>query len=235
MAREETNTEPTVEETPTPVAVVDVPALENAVVLAKAKIDTLMGGIEEAKSDLTAMMKLAGDLTVAKRELDKAENSLKSGTFNLRAEERMALAVEIKEAAQAFFSTYTEKATSLSITGVHATFTADGLVVTVGNSSAPVGKRTVSGTRTPGAGTGKAKALWTFNGTEYGSRQLLESFGGEDGQKAIYEATEGYKGKVTKNGEVASSPGFDGPVKRLAKKMGWDGDNETRILTHLPE
>lgn len=225
---ESVNTEP---ETATETQAPDIPALEAAVSEAKATLTNREGEFKAAagEGEIAKMLAAAEAVKTAQRAVDRATREYQAATWEFRAAERDAQADELKAAIElALEEIRADTMRELGITGLGVIF-ADGVAtVTVqklGSKPVTSGKR--SATRKP-AGDTRSRSLWEFGGENFTSRELLERFGGEDGKKAIDKA-DNWKAHGLK-----FSPGFDTPVKKLAKSMGWDEDTDTRVLTHMP-
>ena len=209
-------TAPATENTP------NIPALEAALAEAKGKLDTATATFMTAGSggDMKAMLEAADAVKAAQRVVERAQAAVTAATFEIRAGERMALAVEIKAAVEQLIGTFNERAHNLAISGVHVTFLPDGTFTTsITDSARPVGKRNVSSTRTPGTGESKGRNLWLLDGRQYTSRELLLERGGAEGQLAVEQAAkDGPNGWVARG--LKAGPGFDAAVKKLAADLG---------------
>lgn len=227
MAKENINTTAEGEPNTTPAPViVDVAKLEAAVTEAQLKVAglTLEADAAMEARDLTKMLEIAGRMTLANRDTERAKGNLAGATYSIRAAERLEFSVELKEAVLALVAGYETKARELSLTSVHATFGKDGgIQVNVTDSAKPVGARqTRSTTRIPGEGVGtRPRANVLYEGSSYGAREFIEKFGGQEGADAIYAATEGWKTALKKDGTpVASTPGYDQFKRSLMRKLG---------------
>lgn len=200
----------------------DIPALETALAEAKGKLDAATTAFMAAGSggDMKAMLEAADAVKAAQRVVERAQAAVTAATFEIRAGERMALAVEIKAAVEALIDGFNEQAHTLALSGVHVTFLPDGTFTTsITDSAKPVGKRAVSTTRTPGTGESKGRNLWLLDGRQYTSRELLLERGGADGQLAVEQAAkDGPNGWVARG--LKAGPGFDAAVKKLAAELG---------------
>ena len=211
---------------------VDTAALEKAVAEAQQKLDTVQAGFNDAAGDLTKMLAFADQIKAAKREHEKAVANLAAATYSIRAAERLAFSVELKEQIAELVAPFEAKARELSLTGVHVTFSADGgIQVSVTDASRPVGKRdTTPRTRSVGGDgqDGKNRSLWTYNGNTYTSRELIQQFGdeamGKEGwaENVLDRADNWKEPRWGPNGNepMKSGPGFDAPLKALAAKLG---------------
>lgn len=203
----------------------DIPALEKAYKDAGSAVTKATKALEEAakSGDVKAMLEAADVVKKAQADEGRAKAKFDAATFELRAAERLKFAVEVKEAIAKFVERFDKKARDLNLTGIHVAFGAEGTTVSITDAAKAPGKRTVAsgGSRTSNRGN------WTLNGKEYTSAELLLEFGGEKGAEAVNKA---------RNWQALGlkfSPGFDAPLKALAKSMGWDG-TENRTLTQLP-
>lgn len=220
MAKNDTPNEG--QDTPAP-ETPDIQPLEAALAEAKAKLDTATAAFMTAGSggDMKAMLEAADAVKAAQRVVERAQAAVTAATFEIRAGERMALAVEIKGAVETLIQGFNEQAHNLAISGVHVTFLPDGTFTTsITDSAKPAGKRNVSSTRTPGTtGEGKGRNLWLLDGRQYTSRELLLERGGAEGQLAVEQAAkDGPNGWVARG--LKAGPGFDAAVKKLAAELG---------------
>lgn len=215
----------------------DVSRLETAIKETEAKLAAANGEMEKLMSskDISAVLKQADVVKQAERDLAKAKLAYERGTYDLKKEERMAAAVELKTAVEKFTnSVKLEKYTGLGLRGFSVVFNGEGgFNVNIGEPAqkgAPKGVR-----KSTAAGESKARALWALGGEQYTSRQLLETFGGQRGADAIDRAENWREPRWGPNHDapMAAGPGFDAAVKALARSMGWNGDDD-RILTHEP-
>lgn len=204
-----------------------------------SELEATMAAALDAK-DMATLLAANEKLGTAKRTLEKAEKAVKDADFEARTAERMAvtesLHAYVKDAVESFLAG-DPRVIELGMKAITVALNPDGSCnVSVTGPSRPsggTGERKAKAASSNGTGDSKPRALWTLafeGGRTIGSAELLTEYGGQDGADAIYMAREGYKEKGAK-----FSPGYDPQVKRLAKSMGWDGDNETRVLTHLPE
>lgn len=238
----ETNSDPTPETSITPevkVTPADVTRLTTAVADAEQGILKANAEMERlfTTKDIAAVLKQADVVKAAERDLAKAKTALERGTWDLRKDERMNASIELKAAAEKFVTGLKlPKFIELGLRGFSVTFNKDdgSFNVNIGEPAQKAAPRARS--ESTSSGESKPRSLWTFNGTAYSSRELLEQFGGEAGEKAIDRATNWQQPKWGPNGDqpMASGPGFDTAVKTLARKMGWNGGDE-RELTHNPE
>jgi hypothetical protein len=205
---------------------VNVPALEQAVTDAQAKLVSAQAGFEAAAGDLTKMLAFADSLKLANREFENAKAKLAQATYDIRKEERMVFAGELKAAVESVIAGFDAMAREFALTGVHVAFGENGTTVSVADRAAPVGKRTV-GTKSPKTGVAKGRANILYNGNEYSARDFLLQFGGDAGVAAVRLATkdandpESWVNKLTAEGTTyAYGPGFDGPKRKLMKELG---------------
>lgn len=203
-----------------------------------AELEATMAVALDAK-DMATLLAANEKLGVAKRTLEKAEKAVKDADFEARTAERMAvtesLHAYVKDAVESFLAG-DPRVIELGMKAITVALNPDGSCnVSVTGPSRPsggTGERKAKASSN-GSGETKPRAMWTLafeGGRTIGSAELLTEFGGEEGAHAIYMARDGWKEKGAK-----FSPGYDPQVKKLAKSMGWDGDNDTRVLTHQPE
>lgn len=180
-------------------------------------------------SSMAEFLEAAKQVELAQRKLQSLEAAKVAAEFALKNEERLALSQTLHDQTKAAFGDISQY-TAVGINGLTVSFNKDDGSVAVNVITVGAPRKTTNTTRIPGTGgTQKPRALWTYQGNTYTTRELLTTFGGEAGAKAVYEATEGYKTKITKDGKPATSPGFDTEVKRLARSLGWN-DNADRII-----
>lgn len=210
-------------------ATVDVAAIEAKVAEAQATLDKATATFTEAgkAGELKGMLEAADAVKAAQKAVERAKAELANATYSIRAEERMALAVELKARTEELVAEFEERARALSLTGIHVSFAGETTTVSVTDSAKPVGKRTVSGSRKPASGEGRARNLWLYQGEKYTSRELLLNFGGEEGALAVRRASkdesdpESWVNRPGKDGQPQKfGPGFDAPVKKLAGEIG---------------
>ena len=169
-----------------------------------------------ASNDLKAMLAAADTLKAAERNREKAQNALDAATFELKAEERMAFSLGVKEGLEAYIAENVDlvRFAELGLKVIRIDVDPDNptspLVSVVTPEKAKAAR--TSATREPGASRGKS--AWHYNGSTYTSAELLEQFGGEAGAKAIDKA------RNYKEYGLKFSPGFDSEVKKLAKELG---------------
>lgn len=191
-----------------------------------------------SSGDMKTVLELADKVKLAERNVEKAEKAVKDADFLARATERG----EVTDALHAFVKANVEmylqnepRVLEFGMKAITVALNPDGAVnVSITGPSRPSGGTT--GERKPkgeknGTAAAKPRSAWvlTFDGNrEVISADLLAEFGGEEGAKAIDRARnhEAYGMKL--------SPGFDVPLKKLARRMGWI-EGEERVLTHLPE
>lgn len=231
----------TTESTDTPVAEANdsssVERLEDKLAEHRAALETAEKAFLAAgkSGKLDEMLSAGESVKTAKRNLERVENELKRLTWETRNAERMERSVQLKEAVDSFMATVNVgELHSIGITGVNISF-ADGkptVNVTAERPPSTGGK----GRKSSEPGSGPSRVRWVYDGQEYSSRDLLQTFGGEEGELAIRRASknpddpESWLAKGQK-----FSPGFDQPVKALARRMGWDGnETEQRQLSQLP-
>ncbi len=222
-----------VSDTPTAPSV-DVEALTDAIAEAELAQEEAESKFKAAgvAGELDDMMAAADANKVAIKAVAKAKTVYASATYELRNEERMAMSVELKTAIEMVLDEFdVSTAVGLGLQGASIRFDAEsGTYTTDVNVAKP------SGGKGKGSGNGgtKPRAMWAFESDSFGSSDLLERYGGQKGLDAIDKARH-HENYTNAAGEpLKSSPGFDQPVKALAKAMGWGGDNDNRQLTHLP-
>ena len=207
-----------------------------------AQVEAVAKLQEAAKSkDVRTMVAASDAVKIADRNLTNAESAYRTATFELRARERDEVSLVIRRDVEELIgSLNVEQIRELGITGLSVIFSSDGPIISV-NHNAPVARaaRTTSRTRQPGEGV--VRTAWHFNGQPYTSRELLLTFATEPsdvpgftkGELAVAQSEpEGEQGWKTRG--LKAGPGFDAHVKRLATKMGWNGEAD-RVLTHIPE
>ena len=194
---------------------------------AKAEADKALFAAMEAK-DVAALMGAMDKVKAADRDVAKAERAVRDAEFDRRTEERMARSVALKEAFGAVPFDYAE-AYGAGIRTVTAKLQEDGTVlVDIGTVGRPPSEGRTPRVKSESKGTGTPRNRWQLDGAEYTSAELLTTFGGEEGEKAVHKAHNWREYGLTSN------PGFDAALKKLAGRMGWDGGAE-RVLTHAPE
>lgn len=190
-------------------------------------------------ADVKTMVAISGRLSAAQAEVTKAHEKVKGAEYALKAQERSDFKEALANAVRTFLDSVDgTKARELSIAGFAVTFADDATSIVV-NEKVIVGAKTGKVGRPKSEGiksTGQGAGGWNFNGETYSSRSLLESFGGERGAIAIDRATNWKEPRWGPNGDtpMSAGPGFDAPVKVLARTMGWDGGDSHQLI-HLPQ
>lgn len=206
-----------------------------------AQVDAVAKLQEAAKSkDVRTMVAASDAVKVADRNLSNAESVYRTATFELRARERDEVSLVIRRDVEELIgSLNVEQIRELGITGLSVIFSSDGPIISINHNAPAARKATTSRTRQPGEGV--VRTAWHLNGQPYTSRELLLTFATEPsdvpgftkGELAVAQSEpEGEQGWKTRG--LKAGPGFDAHVKRLAAKMGWNGEAD-RILTHIPE
>ena len=171
-----------------------------------------------ASGDMKAMLDGAEAVKKAEREVEKATTAKNSWLFNQKSAERGAVAGKIHADLKAFIASSVDVAgaAAIGLTGISIIFNKDdgSVAVNVMAEKGPAAPKVGGSTRIPGTGGGKGRNKWLFNGAEYSSHDLLITFGGDEGAKAIDRA------RNFENYGMKFSPGFDAPVKKLAKEIG---------------
>lgn len=195
--------------------------------------------------DIIAMLEWAGKVKLLESQVVKAEKVVKDAEFERTAEERMTASLQLKDAVTAFAGTIDLGAIyPIGLRGFSVTFNDDGSTnvnVQAANPPSKVGAVRKVGVTKPG-GTPNPRSTWIADfqgGRGYTTREMLETFGGEDGMIAIRKTIAddpeyGYAGKLTASGKPVTNPGFNVEAEKLARTMGWDGDRENRRLLHEP-
>lgn len=186
--------------------------LDEAITASQAAEQKLTVIRNDKDSDLAALMAAANEFKATEDAVARARKAIDAAEFESKAGERDAALEKVRElvtggrVAEAL-----NKAGELGVKGISITFGENGLEVTAAVPKAP-------GKSTGGTGTRRGSITWTYNGTEYTSRELLSAFH-EDSEKVFERA--------------AAGAGFDQPVKQLAKKLGAVGTRKDGSLVEL--
>ena len=162
----------------------ELPKLEQAVTKAKGMAD---------------IRKAVDAYESKEKAISKAERSIKDSEFAANKTQRDAaikVVVDAVTGAPAAFN----KAFDLGISKFEITRNEDGSIAV---------QDRIPGRGGSGGG-GRGRNSWTVNGSEYTSRELLETFGAQEFDEEWLE-------KVWQR--QAEGAGFDAPVKALAKKL----------------
>jgi hypothetical protein len=162
-----------------------ISALEDAVVKSKSVSDTVAA---------------VGKLEEANKAISKAESKIADAMFEANAEIRdtaIAAVTDLVGSSDAFTQAF-----DLGVSRFEITRDDDGNVIVTDKQPGRGGR---------GGGGGKGRLVWAYEGSEYTSRELLESFfEAKFGAEAMAKVWEG----------VENKQGFDQPVKRLGKELG---------------
>lgn len=181
------------------------------------------------RNDIRALLELSRKVEAAQKAVEKAERAAVAAEFERRTAERMATSIALKAAVEGSMADVDgTDAFRMGIRTVTVKLQEDGSFLVDVGVSQPTGTKAPRTRSAGGTGNSKPRSVWTLDGVEYSSRELLLTFGGEAGEKAVDKAAN-YEAYGLK-----SSPGFDAEVKKLATAMGWDGDKDNRTLKHEP-
>ncbi len=192
--------------------------LDTALVDAQTALATVQSELQVAAvaNDLKAMLAASTALTVANRNVEKAQTAVDNAGFERKSAERMEFSVSLKEMIEDYVEDEidTARMRDLGLRGIHITVdeTTGKAIISITAKDAPKAKS--ASTREPGAPRNSAKGNWNYNGGSYASSELLLQFGGVDGAKAVDRA------RNPKDYGMKLSPGFDAAVKKLARDIG---------------